>query len=98
MSTTLIEMTRTGSKEIEDAAALYWLVTVHEGRFIEAGQTFLEHAEGLDRAAIVRAAAKWFANRFPNATAEEAERAIWRDMRRLFQWCDLAETEPGGSA
>jgi hypothetical protein len=96
----LTEMARGGqsNREIERAAGLLWAVISAEGRFIEAGREFLASADGLDRAAVVRCAAERLAQTLPNATVEQAERAVWKDMRRLFGWCDLAGLEPGGHA
>jgi hypothetical protein len=100
MSTTITEMPHSQPKrEAERAAALYLSVITTEGRFIEAGQAFLEGVEGLDRAAVVRSAAECLARTLlPHATLAEVEQAVWRDMRRLFGWQDLTGLEPGGHA
>jgi hypothetical protein len=88
-----------GSDPIEHTAGLLWLTIGAEGKFVQAGREFLESSHGLDQAAIVRAVAAHLVRTFSkNATIDEAERAVWRDVNRLFGWHDLAEIECGGRA
>jgi len=84
--------------DIENAANALLAVVAAEGRFVEHGREFLAAAAGLDRGAVVRAAAERLAAALSGATIAEAEHAVWHDLARLFGWRNVAQLRVEGSA
>ena len=87
-----------GRRDIERAANALLAVVAAEGRFVEHGREFLTAAAGLDRGAVVRAAAERLAAALSGATIAEAEAAVWSDLTRLFGWRNVAELQVEGRA
>jgi hypothetical protein len=81
------------------AVQLLFEAITAQAKFRRTGRDFLDAASGLDRGAIVRRAAERVrAKMRRKPPLPLAEELIWRDLKDMFGWSNLADLHHEGEA
>jgi hypothetical protein len=81
-----------------DAAKAFFATVFARSKYIEAGRTFIDAAEGLHRQDIIECVIAVFASGFSRADPAAVRRAVLNDFDRNFGWRDLHELAAEGVA